>query len=140
MIVASLPIPPSANALKRNSRHSRRPFDSKAYREWKATAGKELQAMRLSPVTGRYHFILRLPQKMRGDVDNRLKAALDLFRALHLTDDDRHAVSATAVRCDDVQPGQCLVVITQDSTLTQHAAGRGVAEGETRVLPLNPSE
>ena len=53
---------------------------------------------------------LPLPVKMRGDVDNRLKAIADLLVAMQITPDDAYAVRMTSQR-GDVPAGQCVVEI-----------------------------
>ena len=94
-----LPVPPSVNELySPNKRGGQRKSDK--YKAWIDQAGRfYLLAKRsLKPVKGPYRMVMKVPAHMRGDVDNRAKAALDFLKNMGLTDDDRHCVSATVKR------------------------------------------
>ena len=98
-----LPVPPSVNELySPNKRGGQRKSDK--YKAWLVQAGKyyTLAKLTLKPIKGKYTFMMKVPAKMRGDVDNRAKAALDFLRNMGLTDDDRHCVSAMVKRDDYV--------------------------------------
>ena len=70
-----------------------------------------IRAEKPTPIAGPYRFTIQLPQKMRGDVDNRTKLAADLLVELGVTPDDRHAISVKAERCADVSPYGCVVIL-----------------------------
>lgn len=106
----TLPIPPSVNAMYRNV-PGRGRVSTAALVNWKAAAGWQLKSQRPNPITGFYRFALYLPQDMRGDIDGRLKAPIDLMVSHSITPDDRFAKSVTAERSDLVGPGECLIVI-----------------------------
>ena len=48
---------------------------------------------------------------MRGDVDNRGKASLDVLKVYGIISDDRHAVSVTVRRVLDMPGDECRVTI-----------------------------
>lgn len=93
MITLTIPIPTSTNRLQRSARGGGR-YNSKEYEAWKAAAGAEILAQRPQlpirslPAGRPYNIVLRLPESVRGDRDNRLKAALDLLAAMGITPDD----------------------------------------------------
>ena len=94
-----LPIPPSVNELYLpNKRGGQR--KSEKYKDWIERAHKFYLVVKRStvPVRGKYTFVMKVPATMRGDVDNRAKAALDFLANMKLTDDDRHCVSSTVKR------------------------------------------
>lgn len=104
--VLDLPIPPSVNNMF-PGRAGR--FKSKQYRAWIKEAGQEINMQKVWPVSGPYALTLELPEKMRGDVDNRLKGVADLLVSHRLTPDDSRAVSATAVRTPGILKDRCRV-------------------------------
>jgi Holliday junction resolvase RusA-like endonuclease len=100
---------------------------SPALTQWKKDAGWLLQSQRPARVEGPYRFAIYLPSGMRGDVDGRIKAALDLLVAHGVTSDDKHAVSAFAERSEVVSMGECLVVIeaVENARILREAEKRG---------------
>lgn len=87
-----LPWPPSTNALWRAFRG--RNILSRQARLWAESAEKELRAQRAELVPGpvEVHIALCAPHKRRYDLDNRIKAVLDLLVKQGLIEDDGHAV------------------------------------------------
>ena len=108
---ADISLPPSANNAYVNlTGHGR--FPSQKHKDWKFTAGWELQACSCPKhIRGPYRFTILLPTKMRGDVDNRVKLAMDLLKNLGITPDDRHAVSSHAERSADIPKGRCRIIV-----------------------------
>lgn len=112
--VIRLPLPPSVNALFRNVPGKGR-VKTGAYKSWRNVA--DSYALRQKPVGGFPRFerdfevIVCVPTKMRGDVDNRAKAALDVLRVYSIISDDRHAVSVTVRRVLDMPGDECRVTI-----------------------------
>ena len=112
---AEIPIPPSVNNLFSSVSSGRggrtRRIVTSAYRQWKERAGWELTIAGGKPVRGPYRLTVMLPAKMRGDIDNRVKATSDLLVSLGLTPDDHHAVSVHAERNADVPQGRAIVIV-----------------------------
>ena len=99
MITLSLPFPPSVNALYRNV-SGRGRVKTERYKTWLRAAGNELLATPLGqrvPIEGK--FILTVlagrPDKRIRDLDNLLKAPLDLLQAHGLIKNDGLAQSIT---------------------------------------------
>ena len=107
---AEITIPPSTNGLFATV--GRRRVITSAYRQWRERAGWELTISKSKPVTGPYKLTILLPARMRGDLDNRVKATSDLLVSLGLTPDDHQAVSVHAERSRDVLPGRCIVIVS----------------------------
>lgn len=85
-----LPIPPSVNALYRNVKGVGR-VKSGVYKAWLNEAGWKLKTQRVDTVIGPYVLTIRLPAKMQGDIDNRVKAISDLLVLHKIIPDDRLA-------------------------------------------------
>ena len=104
-----LPLPPSANRLWIRTKGGN--ALSPEYRAWKKEAGWIVKAARQPKIEGRYGVVISLPEKMRGDSDNRIKATLDLLRSVGATDDDKHNADVRAVRSASVERGKCHVEV-----------------------------
>ena len=92
-----LPVPPSVNALFFNkSKGGRGKADP--YKAWIVAAGWQLKLQRPIPVLGRYTLLIRLPQSLQGDIDNRIKAVSDLLVKHEIVEDDRYAWRVTVER------------------------------------------
>ena len=102
-----LPWPPSTNSLWRSVRG--KVVRSEGYKTWWDAAGWELAAQRPQKHRGpvRLSIRLRSPTKQAYDPDNRLKACLDLLKALHVieADDNRIVRSITVEVSDTGEPG-----------------------------------
>lgn len=115
-ITVTLPTPPPANKIWRpGKRRDGKPafFARQPYVDWQRAAGWEVKVQaKGARITGRYTCEITVP--MRGDVDGRTKAILDLLASIGLTPDDKHCVSVTARK----EPGRkdCLVVIAEASS------------------------
>lgn len=85
----TLPLPPSVNKLWRSPPHSRKPIKSTEYRNWLEDAGWAIRAQRVPLTPGRVE-VRMIFQRPRGkcDVDNRIKACLDLMTAQGVIEDD----------------------------------------------------
>ena len=88
---AILPLPPSANNLFANVPGQGR-VKTREYRTWQTAAGWRLFAQVSADmrVTGPYVVDIILPEKMLGDIDNRIKPILDLLVGMERTPDDKH--------------------------------------------------
>ena len=95
-MIVTIPFPPSTNSLWRAVKG--RNIKSKAYRAWEQMAGKVLMTQRLERLAGPVDVTIKLckPDKRRHDIDNRIKAPLDLLVAHGLIDDDRNVQSILA--------------------------------------------
>lgn len=94
-----LPLPPSTNALFLNV-HGKGRVKTPAYKAWLVEAGLLLKIQRPEPVVGPYQLEIRVPRKMRGDIDNRLKGASDLLVTYGIIPDDKHAQRISIARAD----------------------------------------
>lgn len=80
------PYPPTSNTMFRGRR-----FITESYRQWRWDAGWaiKLQKPGDSP-SGDIKIQIELPRSMRrGDIDNRIKALLDVMTDIGLIEDDR---------------------------------------------------
>jgi Holliday junction resolvase RusA-like endonuclease len=107
MITLSLPTPPSTNALYRNVPGKGR-VKTYAYIMWKQHAQWTIasQVRPAQRIAGPFAVTMRVP--MRGDADNRAKAALDALKGL-VTDDDAACMSIAITK----EPGRkdCLLTV-----------------------------
>jgi Holliday junction resolvase RusA-like endonuclease len=80
-------LPPSVNALFANKKGGR--FKTSAYKNWLHDAGWELKEQKPPHVPGPYAVDMRFGRKnKRTDLDNMLKATMDLLVAHHVVADD----------------------------------------------------
>lgn len=117
-----LPLPPSTNGLtkavyytdRRTGKRHARKVETTQYTEWKRTAGRALnEQIKASPIRmsddaripGPVVLTMRFgrPNKRRQDLDNRLKAPIDLLAAHGVIDDDRNVQSILAYWCSTVE-------------------------------------
>lgn len=100
-MILTLPLPPSVNMAYVNVQGRGR-VRSKLYNAWIKNADNYLftQMKKVKPLTGKYSLIIRLPQNMRGDADNRTKIVSDYLVKRNITPDDRHCQSFHTVRAD----------------------------------------
>jgi Holliday junction resolvase RusA-like endonuclease len=108
----TLPMPPSTNSIWRAVKG--RNIMSEEYRAWKIEAGQALNAQRPEKHSGRVHvsIVLCAGDNRRRDLDNRLKAPLDLIKAHGvIVDDDSRYVRRLTAEWADEGP-ECLVTIT----------------------------
>jgi Holliday junction resolvase RusA-like endonuclease len=132
MITLTLPLPPSVNASTRNVAKVGR-VKTAAYRNWIAEADASYMEQKrgVKPLTGPYTFHMWVPQNMRGDVDGRLKAAIDYLVRVELTPDDRHCQKVTVERWHMVEEGKCLVVARTHETPEAFVKPTYVDSGQT---------
>lgn len=132
----TLPLPPSANNLFKAVGRGR--AKTQEYKDWIEFAGWALMRERPSPVDERYALLLALPQAMRGDLDNRLKAVGDLLVSHKLTPDDRHADLVMAHRSKAVSGAACIVTVVPILQVSEALAG--VVGGPRHLPVLLPQE
>ena len=121
MLTLTLPMPPSANSAFANRRFGKGfgRIKSKAYKEWIKNADRYylLQKMgRFTPVTGKYHVIIFMPEDMRGDEDGRVKLAIDWLVKRGLTPDDKH-MCGHEVKRDPVLHGHIWMIVREQEEL-----------------------
>ena len=92
MVVYTIPWPPSTNSLWRAFRG--RNILSKEARIWFASGLESLTAQKARPILGRVEIVVVLhpPSKRQYDIDNRLKAVLDLLVKAGVIEDDGNRV------------------------------------------------
>jgi len=95
----TLPLPPPTNNLFVNVPGKGR-VKSRRYKAWRRDAILSIFAQVPAPrrIAGAVAVSLCVPATMRGDLDNRLKAALDALVAANRIDDDRNVTAITIVR------------------------------------------
>lgn len=109
MITVTLPLAPSVNGAFRNVEGKGR-VRTGPYKTWAQSAGWELKAQR--PVrcdANRLLILIALPEKMPGDVDNRVKPTLDLLVSLGVIRDDSHVFDLRVHRSPLVPDGRMRV-------------------------------
>jgi len=86
-----LPVPPSTNALfvTFKQRGGIERAKTKTYKAWIEAAGWAINTQRPQPIKGRVQMRIRVPRNNRRDLDNHLKALLDLCVGHSLIEDDR---------------------------------------------------
>lgn len=109
MVAFSVPVPPSLNMCFSNAAGRGR-VKTRAYRAWIQEAGYLLKAQRPGKVEGPYQVIIRLPQKLAGDIDNRGKPLIDLMVSHQVTPDDRHLHKLTIERTPGISTA-CVSVL-----------------------------
>lgn len=84
------------------------------YNAWIDAAGCLLASQRPAKVTGPYQVIIRLPAKLPGDIDNRVKCVLDLLVKHRITSDDRHLHKLTVERTPGIASA-CISVMSWEA-------------------------
>jgi len=114
MITLDLPIPPSVNDLYANRKRGRGPgrYKTKEYKDWLYRADQSFlaQKWRIDYLHGPCDLHIKVPAKMRGDVDNRIKAVADYLVSRQITADDRFYRKVSIERCEYVSC--CVVTVT----------------------------
>ena len=115
-ITLDLPVPPSTNALHKGDFDGNR-FNTHAYANWKRNAGNQIMVDRAAwtkkalPFDQPYIARIRISAKDAADVDNRIKALLDLLVWMQITPDDKHLLHVSAGRSGNVEPSRCLITV-----------------------------
>lgn len=110
----TLPVPPSLNNLYANNPKGGR-FKTRDYRRWIKSANDHLMLQVRSwkgrEIKGPAVVTIRVAKAMRGDVDNRAKAPVDLLVAAGITADDSKNHTVTVTRDDTLPLCQCVVTV-----------------------------
>jgi crossover junction endodeoxyribonuclease RusA len=88
-ITLTMPVCPSTNNLFFNAKKGKGRRKTDEYKAWIKEAGYRLNSQQAFPIHGDVHVTICVPAKTRGDLDNRIKACLDLVVSRGLIDDDR---------------------------------------------------
>jgi Holliday junction resolvase RusA-like endonuclease len=91
MFTVRLPVPPSTNELfvTFRQRGGIERAKTKTYKAWIEAAGWALNVQRPQPIKGHVSLDISVPLNRRRDLDNHLKALLDLLVGHSLIEDDR---------------------------------------------------
>lgn len=130
MIRLDLPIPPSANELFLNNigrGYGRRIAPKYAAWRWQAFLALRngLKSAPVGKIEGRYKLTIYLPERMRGDCDNRIKAVSDFLVDRNITHDDRYCADVRALRASIVEARRCVVEIESLDPVQAVAGARG---------------
>jgi crossover junction endodeoxyribonuclease RusA len=114
-MIVLLPMPPSTNNLFINiPKRGRVP--SSQYKAWKNAAGLTLNIQRPEKFTGAVDVRVGIPKRTRGDIDNRVKALLDLLVAHGVIEDDKHVQNLTVGRDELLELGRVEVGVCASQT------------------------
>ena len=82
--------PPSVNVTRRAD-----PVGKKLLSRWLNGSGWEMKIYDIRPLTSKYYgvSITFNPRKVELDLDNGIKAVIDLLHVMHMTPDDRELVA-----------------------------------------------
>lgn len=109
----TLPAPPSVNNLYATAESGRR--KTEAVRRWESAAGWEAKIQLIQApsktIRGKYDLSIYLPQFIKGDIDNRVKAVSDLLVRLRITEDDKGMVHLMICRAYNVPSGRAFIVV-----------------------------
>lgn len=110
MITLDLPRPPSTNALFTNvpGVGRRKTAD---YRRWQEAAGWAIAAARQPAVLGPYAVFIGVSRADGVDIDNVVKATLDILVKHRLTDDDKRCDKLVVQRDDDTPKSRIRVFV-----------------------------
>ena len=111
-VTFTIPVPPSVNGAFANVPKVGR-IKTEAYKQWLEGAGWTIRAHAVPHIGGvvEVEIKVRRPQAGRSDIDNRIKATLDLMVKMHVIDDDRMVRKVSAEWSEDVTA--CEVTVTQ---------------------------
>jgi Holliday junction resolvase RusA-like endonuclease len=101
-------IPPSVNSIFFNRPKGKGRGKTLAYRNWRAIADRELRDQPSWHVPGKVVIKIRVGPA-RGDIDNRIKATLDLLVCAGRIEDDKHVAFVSAER--DTFAGTSITIV-----------------------------
>jgi Holliday junction resolvase RusA-like endonuclease len=105
-----LPVPPSTNNLFRNGSHGGR-YKTKAYKAWLTEACWEIKLQRPPtlhpPLRTCLRVLIEAPLGPNRDIDNGLKAVLDVLTTMGVYADDKLIDALEIVRCNNCD--KCIV-------------------------------
>jgi Holliday junction resolvase RusA-like endonuclease len=105
-----LPVPPSTNNLFRNGSHGGR-YKTRAYKAWLTEACWEIKLQRPPtlhpPLRTCLRVLIEAPLGPNRDIDNGLKAVLDVLTTMGVYADDKLIDALEIVRCNNCD--KCIV-------------------------------
>lgn len=107
-----LPLAPSTNNLYANAAKGKGRRISEGYLDWRQTAGHALNRTGTWKIPGPVNINIRVPMKAPGDIDNRIKAVIDLLVKHGRIDDDRNVSRVTIARDMAVDAKTCAVFVS----------------------------
>lgn len=89
MVAVNLPWPPSVNRLWRYK--GKQVYRDPKYVAWIREAGWVIKSQKLKKISGpfRAEIVLTPPDKRKRDLDNIIKATLDLFQTMEIIENDQ---------------------------------------------------
>lgn len=121
-VILHLPICPPLNHLfcnlpYRRGRDGKQSGGGRArtqrYRAWVQAAGWDVAQAKAAPIAGPVKVEIAVPMGMRGDLDGRAKAAIDLVVEHGLIEDDDRVHELLMRRAPEMQAGRMLVVVRE---------------------------
>lgn len=136
----TLPIPPSVNAMFRNVRGKGR-VKTAVYRHWRDECVWRLRAQNPRLMPGEVVIIIGVDRtSFSADIDNRIKALLDLVVAEKVIEDDSHVVGlATAWQPGGNGLARMAILPAQNMTVEFQLAKDGRTGGWI-IVPPQPNE
>lgn len=114
VVQLDLPLPPSANSIWRTTKTGRTYLNPR-YRDWRKAATTSLWTQKpaggFPKFEGAFEVQIVVALKMAGDIDNRVKPALDFLASSNIIANDKHAHRATIARSESVAKGMCRVFV-----------------------------
>jgi Holliday junction resolvase RusA-like endonuclease len=108
-VSVALPFPPSVNAMYFNAQSGR--VSSQAYQKWQRECGKLLKGMQ-GAVQGEYIALILVERhRKNSDIDNRIKACLDVLVKHKITGDDCNCIGVNAFWLPKSQNCQAYIYI-----------------------------
>lgn len=125
-----IPAPPSVNEMFRNVRGKGR-VKTAAYVDWLGHAGWVLRSQCPEKISGRVVLVISVERMSRSaDIDNRVKAILDLLVTHGVIDDDRFVVGLAVAWAPAANKlARVLVLPAADLTADFHLADDGTTGG-----------
>lgn len=103
-----IPIPPSLNNIFANGKKGR--FKTAAYKAWRAEAGYKILAQRPEKHSGDVLVNIQIgPRIPNADIDNRIKAVLDVLSETRVIQNDARVVNVCCAWNDNISG--CEVVV-----------------------------
>lgn len=99
-VTLAIPTPPSINHAWANKSRGR--TRTKAYEAWIEEAGWRVNLQHPGHIGGRVEIEIGISRIVNADVDNRIKATLDLLTKMGVIDDDKHVEKVSAEWRDDI--------------------------------------